>query len=67
MTMRTAARRTFVIERARELARTGRYRSWHTIEIHLRADGYTEARELLDDADLRRELNGCCGCDDDLG
>ena len=45
---------------AREMAATRQYRGWHSIEIALRAKGYTKAKAALDDHFLRKELDALC-------
>jgi len=45
---------------AREMAVTRQYKGWHSIEIALRAKGYTKARSVLDDHFLRKELDAIC-------
>jgi hypothetical protein len=55
-----AQRRTYIISRARELAKSGSYRSWETVALHLIADGYDDAREMLGEPALRDELDGYC-------
>ncbi|BAI99011.1 hypothetical protein Sj15T_10080 [Sphingobium sp. TA15] len=60
-----ALRRAQIIERARELAKSGAYRSWETVALHLIADGYEDARDILDDPVLREELDSYCGRESD--
>ncbi len=55
-----AQRRAYICERARHLARSGRYRSWETVALHLVADGYNDARDILDDPVLIEELDSYC-------
>jgi hypothetical protein len=43
------------------LARSGKYRSWWVIQIELRAQGYSRARELMDDKLAQRRLDQLCG------
>jgi hypothetical protein len=49
-----------VLKWAYEYAKSGRFRDNAMIEIRLRADGYPEARALLDDYFIRNELNEIC-------
>ncbi|HEX8573065.1 MAG TPA: hypothetical protein VF759_09965 [Allosphingosinicella sp.] len=58
--MRKRERQAYILQRAREMAATGEYRNWHHIEVHLRSDGYPEARSVLDDSFIRRELDEAC-------
>jgi hypothetical protein len=47
--------------RARELARSGKFHGWRPIAFELRfEDGYEEAREWLNDAATRDELDDLC-------
>lgn len=55
-----AERHTHVRERAYELARTGSYRDWLSIESAIRNEGYPEARTILDDQFIRDELDEIC-------
>lgn len=48
-----------IVQLAREMAESGIYRSWRSIERRLRADGLSRVREALDD-DVRRDLDDCC-------
>lgn len=54
-TMRINETRATILQLAREMAQSGQYRGWRTIEAHLRADGLMHVREVLDDADTRAE------------
>lgn len=51
---------SLIERRARELAATGEYKSWLTIEMKLRSEGYPQARRVLDQHHLRRELDALC-------
>ena len=53
-------RREEIVKEAYRMADSGRYTSWHQIEIDLRRDGLTEARSLLDHRDIRRDLDEHC-------
>lgn len=53
-------RREEIVKEAFRMADSGKYTSWHQIEIGLRRDGLSEARSLLDHRDIRRELNERC-------
>ena len=46
--------------RADEMARSGQYEDWGSIERALRAEGYREARQILDSQFRRQELNEMC-------
>jgi hypothetical protein len=47
--------------KARELARSGKFHGWRPIAFELRfEDGYEEAREWLNDAATRDELDHLC-------
>lgn len=58
--MRFTDARATILQLAREMAQSGRYRGLRTIEAYLRADGLPRVREVLDDADVRRELDYHC-------
>ncbi len=51
--------RSNILQLAREMAESGLYRGWRSIEGRLRADGLRRVREALDD-DVRRELDHRC-------
>jgi hypothetical protein len=51
--------RANILQLAREMAESGLYRGWRSIEGRLRADGLPRVREALDD-DVRRELDHRC-------
>lgn len=53
-------RRAYIRNRAYTMAKTRNYRNFLIIEMHLRAKGYAEARQVLDDKLIRRELNALC-------
>ena len=53
--------REYVPRRARELARSGEFPTWWSIEVHLRhAEGCPEARHVLDNEAVREELDRLC-------
>lgn len=58
--MRKKERSEFIHRRACELARSGKFKDWISIEIALRHEGYPEARQILDSQFLRQELNEMC-------
>ncbi len=59
--MRTAVERQRVVRRARELASSGRHRSWVSIEGEMRsADQIPRRNSPLDDCFLRGELDFLC-------
>lgn len=45
---------------AEELVLSGRFSNWWSIETHLRSEGYSEARWILDDENMRERLNDLC-------
>lgn len=51
--------RANILQLAREMAESGLYRGWRSIEGRLRVDGLPRVREALDD-DVRRELDHRC-------
>lgn len=51
---------TDVIARAEELAQTGLYPDWLSVEQALRSDGFSEARSMLDSEHIRERLDGIC-------
>ncbi len=54
-------RRGYVIRRARELAKTGKYPEWSAIAFELRfVEGIKEARNWLADRSIRDELDSVC-------
>ena len=58
--MRKKERSEIIDRRADEMARSGQYKDWMSIEIALRGEGYREARQLLDSQFRRQELNEMC-------
>ena len=53
--------REYIGPRAIELAKSGRFLSWHEIEIHLRHEEHCpEARHVLDNERIREELDKLC-------
>ena len=54
-------RSSFIERRASELAATGAFINCHAIEVALRAQGYLEAREVLDRRNKRELLTELCG------
>jgi hypothetical protein len=56
-----AVREAYIRQRARELAKSGKYQNWHTIEAQLRfREDWYEARGALDNNLLRDELDVLC-------
>lgn len=53
-------RSELIARRADEMARSGQHEDWGSIERALRAEGYLEARQLLDSQFRRQELNEMC-------
>lgn len=47
-------------KRATEMAQSGLYADWHSIETALRREGFQGARQWLDRSVLRSELNEMC-------
>lgn len=58
--MRKKELEEIVYRRADELARSGNYQDWRSIEIELRHEGFLKARQLLDSRFRRQELNNMC-------
>ena len=55
------ARRSYVLRRAIELAKSGDFTDYSGIEAQLRiVEGYPEATQVLDDLTLRDRLNQMC-------
>ena len=52
--------REVVPKKAEELAKSGEFSGWYAIEVHLRSEGYTEARWILDDERIRENLDRLC-------
>ena len=57
MIMRKKDRAELIDRRADEMARSGQYESCLSIEHALRAEGFLEARQILDSEFRRGELN----------
>jgi hypothetical protein len=53
-------RAELIDKRADELARSGKFADWISIEIKLRGEGFKEARQVLDSRFRREELNEMC-------
>lgn len=49
-----------ITRRSNELAASGQYASWLSIEHALRAEGFDEARQQLDNRFVRAELDELC-------
>lgn len=59
--MNKQKRHAYIVRRARELAETGNFSRWLSIEHHIRSkEGLQEARSVLDDQWLRKELDRLC-------
>jgi len=58
--MTKSVRKDYVLRRAEELARSGDFTDWVLIERALRAEGFPEARQWLDDKFIRSELTRMC-------
>ena len=53
-------RANYISKRSWEMATSGQYADWMQIELALRSEGYSEARQQLDSQFLRQELNQMC-------
>lgn len=58
--MKKDERHTYIRKHSYELARSGEYIDWLSIEWKLRSEGFGEARSLLDNQYIREELNQIC-------
>lgn len=58
--MRKQERQSYIRAQAYEMAKTGKHPHYRSIEVRLRASGYPEARQVLDNSLIRRELNALC-------
>ena len=58
--MKKDERHTYIRQQAYELARSGNYLDWLSVERALRGDGWGEARAILDNPSIREELNQIC-------
>ncbi len=58
--MKKAEREEYAVKRAYELARTGEFSDHLDIEHAIRGEGFEEARHVLDDQRIRRELKELC-------
>lgn len=58
--MRKRDQQAYVNQRAFELADTGRYSDEKEIEKALLAEGFREARDWLDSANIRNDLRNVC-------
>ncbi len=45
---------------AYNLAQSGEYAGWWDIEVELKVQGFSRARQLLDDERIRERLDGMC-------
>ncbi len=45
---------------AYNLAQSGEYTGWWDIEVELKSQGFSRARQLLDDEQIRERLDGMC-------
>lgn len=57
---RKADREEYVRRHMYEYADSGLYSGWLAIERHFREQGKLEARQILDDRDIRAELDRRC-------
>jgi hypothetical protein len=60
MTRTQSETKGLILGWAYEYARSGEFDDYITIEIRLAGDGYPEARTILDDLQIRKELNQIC-------
>lgn len=58
--MKKSERREYMAKRARELAESGEYEDHIGVEIALRAEGFSEARQYLNNRFLRQEIDEMC-------
>ena len=58
--MNKKERREYIRKTAIEMAESGKYTNFMSIESALRADGFHEARSILDSRFTRQELNQLC-------
>ena len=58
--MNKKERAELIDREADEMARSGKYPDWLSIEHALRSQGYHEARQVLDNQFRRQELNEAC-------
>lgn len=59
--MNKKERREYILRRAKELAKTGNFSGWLSIEHYIRSkEGLQEARSVLDNQWLRKELDRLC-------
>jgi len=52
---------SLIVQKAEEMARSGRYENWLSIEFALRSLGFDSAREALDRDWVRERLDELCG------
>jgi hypothetical protein len=50
-----------IVQKAEELARSGEYQNWLSIEFALRSQGLSGARDALDRDWVRERLDDLCG------
>jgi hypothetical protein len=58
--MQKVERENQIIRRANEMARSGAFRNYQAVEIALRAEGYSEAKAVLDNRHRRAEIDAAC-------
>ena len=58
--MKKSERAELIDREAEEMARSGKYVDWLSIEQALRRQGYPEARQVLDNQLRRQELDEAC-------
>ena len=58
--MRKKEREELIYTLAYEYAKSGEYKNYFSIEIKLRSEGYIEARAILDNEHIRKELDELC-------
>lgn len=57
---RSQSKENRMLEFAYEMARSGDYNNWWSIEVELRMMGHSRARQLLDNERVREELDRLC-------
>jgi len=58
--MKKDKRHIYISQQANELARSGKHMDWLSVEWALRSEGFSEARSLLDNPQIREELDRIC-------
>ena len=58
--MNKEERCSYISKRAKELALSGKFSGWLQIEREIRSEGYSEARQVLDNPSIRSRLDKIC-------